>query len=631
MSSLPASDPAATVADPPCAEERAVDGARSLACRGCEPELLPDLVARWAAERPGAAAVTGLGKTITYTELEARANRLARALVARGVTRDGVVATCLERSVDWVVALLAAMRAGAAHMPLGPDDPPSRQADMLRRGGALAVVSTSGLLPDHAGLPRLDLDRLEGELARLEPSRPPVAIPRRGLAYVLFTSGSTAQPKAVGLEHASLASYVVAAQRAYGLRAGDRVLHFSALTHDGSLEEVGLTLACGGTVVLRSEAMLGSAADFLGECAGLGVSVLSLPTAFWHELTDYRDLELWPELRLVILGGESASAERLARWCERARGAVPVINTYGPAETTVMVTAIRLDRPGGADTGPWLPIGWPIDGAELLVLDDSLQPVPPGVVGELSIGGPGLARGYLTDAGRTAAAFLPHPYSRTPGARMYRTGDLVRPRADGHTVFVGRRDHQVKVRGYRVDPEEVVAALARHPAVGRSAVIARRKADGTNALAAVAEPRPGLAVKAGELRAHLRGLVPGYMVPARFAVVPRLPTLSTGKVDRARLGELVDEAASDEEPAAAAADGLVEVATGIIAEVLETPVGPDHSFFEAGGDSLMAVRVLSRLHTASGVRVPIVDFFDTPTGAGLAATVERIRANDGGV
>ena len=591
-------------------------------------ELFPDLVARWAAERPGATAVTGVRDTMTYSELEARANRLARALAARGVTRDGVVAICLERSADWVVAVLAAMRAGAAYLPVGPDDPPARQTGVLRSGGAMAVVSTSRLLPVDAGLPRLDLNRLGDELARLEPSRPPVAIPRQGLAYVLLTSGSTGQPKAVGVEHASLANYCAAARRAYGLRAGDRVLHFSSLTHDASVEEVCLTLACGGTVVLRSEHMLGSAADFMAGCGRLRVSVLALPTAFWHELTDHRHLDLWPELRLVIVGGENASAERLAHWCEWSRGTVPVINSYGPTETTVIVTAIGLDCADGADTGAWLPLGWPIGGAELLVLDDSLQRVPPGAVGALHVGGQCLARGYLTDAGRTAAAFLPHPFSRAPGARMYRTGDLVRLRADGHTTFVGRLDRQVKVRGYRIDPEEVVAALALHPAVGRSAVVASQRADGANALAAVAEPKPGHTVTAAELRAHLCGLVPAYMVPARFLVAPRLPTLSTGKVDQRRLGELV-AAASDEEPAVAAANGLVEVATSIIGEVLETPVGPDDNFFEAGGDSLRAMRVLSRIHTASGVRVPIVDFLGEPTGAGLAAALERYRESGG--
>jgi amino acid adenylation domain-containing protein len=603
---------------------RAIDDARPAG----DP-LFPDLVARWATEQPGAAAVIGAGQTLTYSELEARANRLARALVARGVTRDGVVAICLERRADWVVAVLAAMRAGAAYLPIGPDDPPARQADMLSRGGALAVVSSSRLLPFGTGLPRLNLERLEDELSRLEPSPPPAALLRQGLAYVLFTSGSTGQPKAVGVEHASLANYCAAARCAYGVRTGDRVLHFSSLTHDASVEEVCLTLACGGTVVLRSDGAPGSAADFTSECSRLRVSVLSLPTAYWHELTEHPDLELWPDLRLVILGGENASAERLARWCEGSRGTVPVINTYGPTETTVIVTAIGLDCAGGADTGAWLPIGWPIGGAELLVLDGSLRRVPPGAVGELSVGGPGLARGYLADAGRTAAAFLPHPFSPTPGARMYRTGDLVRPRTDGHTMFVGRRDRQVKIRGYRIHLEEVEAALALHPGVGRSAVVVRRRADGTNALAAVAEPKPGWAMTAPELRAHLRGLVPGHMVPARFAVVPRLPTLATGKVDLGRLGELVNEGALDEEPAVTGADGLVEVTTGIIGEVLETPVGPDDNFFEVGGYSLAAMRVLSRVHTAAGVHVPIVDFFTEPTGNGLATAVERIRARGG--
>jgi amino acid adenylation domain-containing protein len=594
---------------------------------GSHAELFPDLVARWAAEQPGAAAVIGAGETLTYSGLEARANRLARALVAGGVTRDGVVAICLERCADWVVAVLAAMKAGAAYLPIAPDDPPARQADMLRRGGALALVSTSRLLRVNCGLPRLNLERFEDELPRLEPGRPPVEIPRRGLAYVLFTSGSTGQPKAVGVEQASLANYCAAARSAYGLRAGDRVLHFSSLTHDGSIEEVCLTLACGGTVVLRSEGALGSAADFLRECGRLGVSVLSLPTAYWHQLTEHSDLTLWPDLRLVILGGENASAERLARWREWSRGAVPVINTYGPTETTVIVTAVGLD---GADPGDWLPIGWPIGGAELLVLDDSLLRLSPGAMGELYVGGPGLARGYLSDASRTAAAFLPHPFSRAEGARVYRTGDLVRQRTDGHTVFVGRRDRQVKIRGYRLHLEEVEAALAQHPGVGRSAVVVRQRSDGTNALAAVAESRPGWAVTATELRAHLLGLVPGHMVPSRFVVVPRLPQLATGKVDMGRLRELVNAAPSDEELDAAAADGLVGMATGIIGEVLETPVGPDDNFFEVGGYSLAAMRVLSRLHTVAGVHVPIVEFFTEPTGTGLATAVERIRARGGG-
>ena len=443
-------------------------------------------------------------------------------------------------------------------------------------------------------------------------------------AYVLYTSGSTGRPKGVVVEHRSLAAFTAAAVAGYGIAPGDRVLQFASMAFDTSAEEIFPCLAAGATLVLREEGMTASAATFLAECGRLGITVLDLPTAFWHELAaavDAEGLAIPPCLRLVILGGEKALADRAALWLRHAPGG-RLVNTYGPTEATVVATRCDLEELRSAAAGPLPdpPIGWPLPGTEAWVLDRRLEPVPPGVPGEIFLGGAGLARGYLGRPDLTAERFVPHPFGPR-GGRLYRTGDRARRRRDGALLFLGRTDLQIKLRGYRIEPGEVEAALCSHPAVREAVVDLPRGAGGVPRLAAWVVPEPEWSVSAADLRAFLKERLPDWMVPALFAEVGALPRTPTGKLDRRAL--------PDPEPAGAAAETYVppgsELERTIAAVWLELlpveRVGLHDNFFEIGGDSLLLLSVHRRLREALGgaaAGMPVVDLFRFPTVAALA-------------
>ncbi|MGH6656802.1 MAG: amino acid adenylation domain-containing protein [Actinocrinis sp.] len=610
------------------------------AARGASPAgqapLVPALIADAAARHPDRCALSWADGSLGYGELLARVDALAARFTAAGAGPDRVVALALPKGPDLITAMLAVWRAGAAYLPLDPNAPTARNLSIL------AACSPAVL----AAGPQFPLDRLteyEIECALVpfdaesgfdlasavsaESSEAPRQLPDSpdpdSVAYVIFTSGSTGTPKGVLVTHRALAARVEWMRESYRIDPRDRVLQFAAVTFDTHVEEVFPTLASGAMLVLPGEAGA-LLPDFLQTAHADGLTVLDLPTAYWHELVAEADAVRWPEtLRLVILGGDQASGTAVAAWRERFGDGIELVNTYGPTEATVIATAARL----GADDAAGRPsIGAPIGRTTARVLDAALEPVPVGVPGELFLGGEGLARGYLDAPALTADHFMPDPFG-APGARMYRTGDRVVLRSDGALVFLGRGDQQVKIRGFRVEPAEVEARLAAHRRLAGAAVLVR--GEGTQRhLVAYVVPKPGAEPTAEELRAYIGATLPAYFVPAAIMVLPRFPLNAHGKLDTAALPTppRPDAVTAEYVPCETLAEQLVaEVFAGLFE--LEQ-VGALDDFFDLGGHSLLAMKVVGRLRVASGVTVPIKALFTDSTVRGVAAELERALARE---
>ncbi|MFZ3492842.1 amino acid adenylation domain-containing protein [Streptomyces sp. 5.8] len=596
--------------------------------------------------RPGAPALECAGSVLTYAELDRASDELARRL---GPVAGRAVGVRIEPSFDLVTALLAIWKAGAGYLPLDPAHPAERQRLMLAEADA-ALLLTGGERPDLGvpvlavpapglpapGVPVLGIgDPDTGPAAAALPGSDP-----GGLAYVLYTSGSTGTPKGVAVEHASLAERVrwMAGPEGYRLRPGDRIVQFASIGFDTHAEEIWPALTAGACVVLLPGGgrML---PDLLRSEAGRSVTVLDLPTAYWQELVSLGEQTPWPPaLRLVVLGGSEAHAATLAQWRERHGDTVRLVNTYGPTEATVIVTAGELaggpygdvgdagDRPGSgpaADRRP--PLGRPLPGVRLYLLDERGSLLPTGSEGELYIGGNGLARGYLARPELTAEAFLPDPFTEAPDGRMYRTGDRARWRTDGQLEFLGRADGQVKIRGYRIEPAEIEAALTSHPAVGRAAVLVRdgRRLIAYAVLRRTAEQGDEAAPGPGDLREYLALRLPAFMVPDAVVPLDTLPLTTNGKLDTAAL--------PDPDPAGAASGYLAPrsdaeaLVVDLWQEVLGVPkVGVLDDFLALGGDSLLVTRVAARIRAGVGLDVSIRDVFESPTPAALAARIEAL-------
>lgn len=565
--------------------------------------LVPELIARAADRTPDAVAVSCGDEKLTYAQLRERADALARRLAGHDV-----VGVCLNRSTDMVATLLAAWSAGAAYLPLDPRYPAEHREFMIADSGASTVV-TETLVTDAST--RL---RHSARARTVEPVAGPAP------AYVIYTSGSTGVPKGVAVTHANLAARVRWMVDAYELGPDDRIVQFASLSFDTHAEEIFPALAAGARIVLLPDGGA-SLPDFLA--VSPDVTVLDLPTAYWHQLVDLIDEIAWPDaLRLVILGGQQASGAAVDRWRERFGGRVRLVNTYGPTEATIIATAADL---GGGDVRP--PIGRPIGATGAAVLDRAGRLVPPGVAGELAIGGAGVAAGYRARPALTAERFVPDPQGE-PGARRYLTGDLVRWRGGGDLEFLGRLDDQVKVRGFRVEPGEVEAAILGHPATSEAAVIARDDVLVAYVVARVVA-RVADSASGDELRRHLAEALPAHLVPNVVVHVDRLPLTAAGKIDRAALAGIAPRPAPPETGEVREDEGPASDAEQLVAETwaevlgLERVRAADH-FFRLGGHSLMALRVIARVRAATLVNVPVRTLFDRPVLRDFAAAVEEL-------
>jgi amino acid adenylation domain-containing protein len=585
------------------------------------PRPVDELIAERAALSPAAPAVLAAGEALPFAGLEERANRMARFLRRRGVGIESRVALCLERSPDLVVAVLAVLKAGAAYVPLDPGHPRERREALLADAGVSLVLDRERLAADAEEIARESAD--------------PVAsgAPPEALAYVIYTSGSTGRPKGVMVTHGGLCNYLLWAAAAYALPAaeGGALLH-SSIGFDLTVTSLFVPLLWGRPVVLvpASDGVEALAAA-LGERRGVG-------RPGFVKLTPSHARALAPELPAgdglaaasasLILGGEGLLAEDLAPWRERAPETV-IFNEYGPTEAVVGCSVWRAAA-GALEPGP-VPIGRPIAGARLLLLDPFLEPVAPGTPGELWIGGAGLARGYLGRPEQTADRFRPDPFAHEPGGRLYRTGDLARWRGDRALDYLGRSDDQIKIRGHRIEPAEVEAAVARHPDVRAAAVVVRGADRGPGRdlqLIACVVPRdPAVSLTTEALRSALAAWLPAHMMPARIVFFPELPLTPNGKVDRRRLLERELLQADDGAGYAAPRTPTEERLAALWAEGLGVDrVGIHDNFLAIGGHSLLAIQIMRKVRDEFGVRLPLRTLYSAQTVANLAIAVVKTQA-----
>lgn len=607
---------------------------------GPAPAGFVELFQRRVAVAPHTPAVVQNGVATSYAALNQEANRLAHHLRGLGVGAESRVGILLDRSPLLAVAILGVLKAGGGYLPLDPAYPADRLAFMLDDAGAEVLVTQQRLAGALAGAepgtarPTVLLDdpATLADAPTDDPAQPPhLSTP----AYVVYTSGSTGQPKGTVIEHGSLIRYARDVVDRLGLGTGDRFLQFASPSFDVLVEELFPTWLAGGAVVIPKGTLLGGGEDLTDLIERERLTVVELPTAYWHEWVrelDRSDRRLPGHLRLVIIGGERALPERLAMW---RRQDVPLMNCYGLTETTVTSTFFRLDPADPADPLTDLanlPIGTPLPSADLRLLDRRMRPVPLGGTGELYIAGTSLARGYLDRPGLTAQRFVADPDPAHPGERLYRTGDLIRRRPDGNLEFIGRVDTQIKIRGYRVEPTEIESVLSRHPDVAGAVVTVHEPAPGDRRLVAyvVAQERAGgTATLGGELRRYLQGQLPAYLVPSAFVELDELPLNVNGKIDRGRLpapdGDRPDTGEEYVAPLTPVQRTLADVVASVVGVAA---VGIHDNFFEIGGDSILAIQVVARAQEEAGLRFTAFDLFAHPTVAGLAEVASASAAID---
>ena len=582
-------------------------------------ETLVELFEAQAASTPDLAAVIFGHEELNYASLNERANRLAHYLVRMGVGPESLVGIALEPSTETVVSVLAAMKAGAAYLPLDPHYPQARLEHMLS-DAAPAVVIVKGQVPQIATGKIINLNgaTLETQISSSPTHNPTDAervsplLPQHS-AYVIYTSGSTGLPKGVVVTHAGLPA-LTEAQKRFNITQQSRVLQFASLNFDASLWEIVMALTCGATLVLiegeRSGALL------LDTLVTHGVTHALLPLGVLATLEEFQGLPL----ECLINGGEALPESVVTRWSQDRR----IFNAYGPTEATVYATASTALY--GAEEAP--PIGAPIRNTRVYVLNSYLELAPAGVIGELYIAGPRLARGYLKRPELTAERFIADPFGPS-GTRMYRTGDLARWRSDGNLEFVGRADEQVKIRGFRIELGEIEAVLLQHPAVAQAAVIVREEQQAKRRLVGyVVRNENGQKSSGRILREYLRSRLPEYMVPWPILELERLPLTPNGKLDRRALARIVPEQ-RDERTYVAPRTPYEEVLAKIWAELLQVKqVGIHDNFFEIGGHSLLTLQLTSRIRLAFAIELPVSALFKAPTVARMAEHIESVKGQE---
>ncbi len=553
------------------------------------------------------------------------------------------------------IAILGVLKAGAAYLPLDPAAPSARLTFILEDAQAPILLTqqslTNVIAEYHGQIIYLDTDW--SIIADNETTNPTSPVSPDDLAYIIYTSGSTGQPKGVMIEHRALVNFTEMIAAYYDINAFDKVLQFASISFDASAEEIYPTLTRGATLVLRTDEMLASADIFWQQCEAWGLTVLDLPTAYWHQLVgDLPKMErLFPKfIRLVILGGEKARADAVNVWLEHTPPSLRTVNSYGPTEATVVATVYEI-----ADKidGPNVPIGRPIGNMQAYVLDEQMQPVPVGVTGELHLGGVGLARGYLNRPELTAERFVtisggmewpspqPSPMGRGSLAspplgrieggqpappRLYKTGDLARYRPDGSLEFLGRLDTQIKLRGFRIELGEIETTLTQHPDVQEAAVILREDQPGRQRLVAYIVPQPAGEPTQESLSTFLKDKLPDYMLPAAFVTLENLPLTTNGKIDRHTLP------APDVKRSDTANDVVVTSDDPVEAMLIEMwqnllgvqPIGRQDNFFKLGGHSLLAIQIVTRLRETYDIDLSLRKLFESPTIADLAVAIEEM-------
>jgi amino acid adenylation domain-containing protein/non-ribosomal peptide synthase protein (TIGR01720 family) len=590
----------------------------------CIHELFAEQVER----RPDAVAVVFERAQLSYRELDHRANRLARRLRRLGVGPEVCVALCLERSLELVVALLAVLKAGGVYVPLDPDHPEERLGYILKDSGACMLLTQARLLarlPDMQG-PVLCLDRDWSLIAGEEAPQPSVESSPDHAAYIIYTSGSTGRPKGVLVTHRNVTRLFLATEDRFLFGPGDRGTLFHSYAFDFSVWECWSALAYGGCLVVVPFWLSRSPDAFLGLLRDEQVTMLSqTPSAFYELIRAEREQEPVPlALRLVVFGGEALDYQALRPWLERHGDALPrLVNMYGITETTVHVS-VRPVVAADVTAGPGGWIGGPIPDLSLHVLGSGLEVMPAGVPGELYVGGAGLARGYMGRPDLTAERFVPDPFTSVTGARLYRSGDLGARRADGDIVYRGRGDAQVKIRGFRIEIGEIEMVLAACPGVERAVVILSEDTPGDRRLIAYLAGPSLEDTDLKRVRELAAARLPAYMLPSACVLLTSLPVTANGKVDRRALPVPPGFRAELKATYMAPRTPLERQMAEMWAEVLKVErVGVEDNFFDLGGHSLTATRLVARLRSSLGVDIALRTLFETPTIAGLAEAVGR--------
>ncbi|MDL2082189.1 amino acid adenylation domain-containing protein [Streptomyces sp. GXMU-J15] len=584
-----------------------------------EPRCLADMFESVVADSPERTALVFGDESLTYADLNRKANRLAHHLITHGIGPEQTVALAIPRSPDMVIAVLAVTKTGAAYLPVDANYPADRIAYMLHDAQPVHLLTTSTTarqLPPHT-TPQLLLDTPHTttvladhsdtnptDTDRTHPLHP------HNTAYVIYTSGSTGRPKGVMVSHTGIHSLAVAQIERFGIDASSRLLQFASFSFDAAVSELATTLLAGAALVLGPADGPLAGPELARLLSRQRVTHVTLPPAALHAFPEGIGL---PDGCTLVVAGEAVSGELAAQWSQGRR----MINAYGPTESTVCVA---MSEPLAGGDQP--PIGRPIMNTRVYVLDASLRPVPVGVVGELYVSGAGLARGYLGQRGLTAERFVADPYGE-PGTRMYRTGDLVRWRTDGQLDYLGRADDQVKIRGFRIELGEIETALAAHPGIAQATALVRTDQPGEKRLIGYAVPAEGTTVDTAEIRRALAGSLPEYMVPSAIVTLDHLPLTSNGKLDRKAL-PAPDFASTvgDRAPRTPREQLLCD----LFAEVLGLPhVGIDDSFFDLGGDSIVSIQLVSRAREAGLVITPR-DVFQCQTVAELAGTAQDVAS-----
>ncbi|AFW95760.1 non-ribosomal peptide synthase [Anabaena sp. 90] len=578
---------------------------------------------------PDAIAVVFKNKSLTYRELNQRANQLANYLQYLGVKPDVLVGISIKRSLEMIVGLLGILKAGGAYIPLDPDYPLERLEYIIEDTG-LSILLTqekfaSKLTVNHTEINIVCLDANWQKINEYNQENPVSIIHLKNLAYIIYTSGSTGKPKGVAIAHQSLVNFATVAIKEYEITSLDRIIQFFSINFDASVEQIYPTLIVGATLVLRTDEMLLSTKSFWEHCHYHQLTFMSLPTAFWHQLTsEIIPKNMIPEsIRLIVFGGEKVLLENVQNW-QKSVYHLPhktkLLNTYGPTEATVVSSIYNCNNTDKIS----IPIGKPIDNAQYFVLDQYLQPVPIGVSGELYIGGNNLARGYFHRPGLTAEKFIPHPFSYQPGARLYKTGDLVCYLSDGNIEFLGRIDHQVKIRGFRIELGEIETALIQHPDVLNAVVITSTDSSGSNCLIAYIVTQQQPLISSGIWRDFLKAKLPDYMIPSNFVILDHLPLTPNGKVDRKALSTLSVDRNIDSDQQISPRTPLEYKLVEIWEEILKvSPIGVTENFFDLGGHSLLAIRLIAAIEQKLKCNLPVVSLFREGTIEKIATLLEQ--------
>jgi len=581
------------------------------------------MISARAEETPDAPAIiSATGAVMSYGDLDQRANQVAHRLIGLGVTAESVVAICLDRSAESVLAALAVMKAGGAYLPIDPTQPRERLAFMLTDAQPSAVIANTNLADELVRFAPNVIDISDPDAGRFSGQAPVIRKSPNQLAYLIYTSGSTGEPKGVEVTHANLANLIDWHVQAFDVTSDDRASHLSNVSFDAAVWEVWPYLAKGAALYLPDNETRVSPIALRDWLVANDITISFVPTPLAESLM----ILPWPDktsLRFLLTG-----ADTLHRYPNSGLP-FPLVNNYGPTECTVVTTSGRIDsraKGNARANGTGRPtVGRAITNASVYILDKNFRQVARGEVGELCVGGACVARGYRNRRELTAEKFIPDQFSADPSARLYRTGDLARELENGEIVYLGRIDEQIKILGHRIEPAEIEAAIDRHPAIASSIVVAHGNDCSNKRLAAYLTTTNCVTPTAGELRAFLRASLPDYMLPSLFVKIDVLPVTANGKFDRAALPEPAIENTLRDEAFVTPQSPIEKQVAKIVRDLLHVAsVSVNDNFFLLGGHSLLGTQLIVKIRSAFSVDLSLRSLFDAPTVAELSREIERL-------